>query len=60
MTLLKAIRAKCMECTGGNRRKILHCPSDGCPLYPYRMWRKPSKSSHAVALSRYQTTRKAP
>ena len=35
-TLLTAIRAKCMECSGHCRKEVEHCKIRECPLYPYR------------------------
>jgi len=41
-TPLKAIRAKCLDCSGGEYKEVRECPFDGkqdeeCPLYPLRM-----------------------
>lgn len=41
MTQLKAIRAKCKECSGGSPKAVKYCPMDGvnsarCPLWPFR------------------------
>jgi len=33
---LKAIRAKCLDCTAGSFKYIEFCPSIDCPLWPYR------------------------
>lgn len=35
-TLLVAIRAKCMDCSGNTRKLVERCSIAGCPLYPYR------------------------
>lgn len=34
--LLSAIRAKCMECCGNQRREVERCRLENCPLHPYR------------------------
>lgn len=34
--LLSAIRAKCMECCGNQRREVERCKLNSCPLHPYR------------------------
>lgn len=34
--LVKAIKAKCHECSGGDRREVENCAIPSCPLYPYR------------------------
>jgi hypothetical protein len=41
-TPLKAIRARCINCSGFNLKLVRECPFDGvneqlCPLYPLRM-----------------------
>lgn len=34
--LLVAIRAKCMDCSGNQRREVEQCKLKECTLYPYR------------------------
>ena len=36
LTPVKAIRAKCIECSGGNRSEADRCQIKDCPLYAYR------------------------
>ena len=43
LTPIKAIRAKCMDCSGGSFLEVRECPCTGCPLYPYRMGHRPPK-----------------
>ena len=33
----KAIRLKCIDCSGGNMAEVRKCPATGCPLWRYRM-----------------------
>lgn len=40
-TPLKAIRAKCLDCTNGQHVEIRECPITDCPLYEYRMGHRP-------------------
>lgn len=40
-TPLKAIRAKCLDCTNGQNVEIRECPITDCPLFEYRMGRRP-------------------
>ena len=35
LTPIKAIRAKCIECSGGNRSEADRCQIKDCPLYTY-------------------------
>ena len=41
LTPLKAIRAKCMECCCGQAKEIKLCNLSDCPLFPYRMGKRP-------------------
>ena len=34
--VLIAVRAYCIECSGGSRRAVDECNRQACPLYPYR------------------------
>lgn len=34
--LLIAIRAKCLDCSGGMRKEVHGCKITDCPLWPYR------------------------
>lgn len=34
--LLTAIRANCMECSGGSKKEVRYCKITYCKLYPYR------------------------
>ena len=42
-TPIKVIRAKCLDCTCGQSKEIRLCPIINCPLYPYRMGRRPDE-----------------
>lgn len=37
MTRKQAIRAKCIDCSGGSRAEVKRCESEECPLWPYRL-----------------------
>lgn len=41
LTPLKAIRAKCLECSGGSSNEVKLCPIDKCALYVYRSGHNP-------------------
>ncbi len=43
LTALRAIRYKCMDCSGFKFKEVKLCPVIGCPLYPYRLGRNPAK-----------------
>jgi len=44
-TPVKAIRKKCLDCSCGQPKEIRLCPIIKCPLYPYRMGRRPSQTT---------------
>lgn len=35
-TVLSAVYAKCLDCSGGNRDEVTNCPVKTCPLYLIR------------------------
>lgn len=39
--ILKAIRSKCLDCTGQQLDEVRNCNIDRCPIYPYRMGKNP-------------------
>jgi hypothetical protein len=39
--VLRAIRAKCLDCSGGSHAEIADCLVKTCALYPFRMGRNP-------------------
>jgi hypothetical protein len=39
ITPLRAIRRKCIECSGGNKREARLCGIVECELYPFRLGR---------------------
>ena len=40
-TPMKAIRAKCLDCSGGSTKEAQHCLVESCPLFPYRFGMRP-------------------
>ena len=40
---LKAIRAKCLDCSVYQYSEISNCNISDCPLYPYRMGKNPNR-----------------
>ena len=47
MTPVKSIRAKCIDCCCGDLREVRECPIKNCPLWPYRMGRRPKDDEKA-------------
>lgn len=42
MTPLKAIRAKCLDCSCGSAAEVRECVIPTCPLFPFRMGHNPN------------------
>ncbi len=41
VTPIKAIRKKCLDCSGGSSKEVDLCPIKDCNLYPYRYGKRP-------------------
>lgn len=41
LTPMKAIRAKCLECSSGSYQEVALCPVKTCALYAYRSGHRP-------------------
>jgi len=44
LTPIKAIRAKCLDCSAGQPSEVRKCVIPECPIYPYRMGKNPNRS----------------
>ncbi len=44
-TPIKTIRKKCLDCAGGQYKQVRLCNALSCPLYPYRMGKRPNQST---------------
>jgi hypothetical protein len=40
--VLKAIRRRCLDCSGGSLREVRSCKRDTCPLHPFRNGKNPN------------------
>ena len=43
-TPLKSIRAKCLDCCCDQAQEVRLCPSQTCPLWPFRMGKNPNRA----------------
>lgn len=50
-SMAKAIRAKCMDCSGNNMADVRKCPIQNCPLFPYRFGANPAAAVHKLEKS---------
>lgn len=46
-----AIRAKCVECSGGALSEVRECPITKCALWPYRLGSDPNNKKTAKKLA---------
>ena len=56
MTPMKAIRAKCLDCCCGVQKEVRLCPSENCPLRPYRFGHRPKEGSYTPEVAITQKT----
>jgi hypothetical protein len=49
MPVLKAIRAKCIDCSGGSADEARKCTVLGCALWPFRMGTNPHRDTSNYA-----------
>lgn len=43
-TPLRAIRAKCLDCCCDSPKEVKLCPSQNCPLWPFRFGHNPARA----------------
>lgn len=43
LTPVKAIRAKCLDCSNQSAYEVTNCPIYHCPLYEYRFGHNPAR-----------------
>lgn len=43
LTPLKAIRRKCIDCSGFQPSEVRNCEIPECPLFPYRLGKNPNR-----------------
>ncbi len=41
VTPMKAIRLKCLDCSGNSYKEVELCPIHNCALYPFRFGKRP-------------------
>jgi hypothetical protein len=49
MPVLRAVRAKCLDCSGGSPAEVTDCRVPTCPLYPFRLGRNPWRAEPSEA-----------
>jgi hypothetical protein len=48
LTPIKAIRAKCMDCSCWSFKEVRLCPIKQCPLFGYRLGHRPKDTTIAL------------
>lgn len=48
LTPLRAIRQKCLDCSGGSVTEVDRCVIKDCPLYPYRKGKNPNRTPRVL------------
>jgi len=49
LTPMKAIRLKCVDCSGGSRKEVAECPITDCTLYNYRFGIRPATRQKKIS-----------
>jgi hypothetical protein len=44
----KAIRLRCLDCSGGSAKEVQLCWAKGCPLYPFRLGKNPYRQPRVL------------
>lgn len=52
ITPIKAIRMKCLDCSGGSVKEVKECPILDCSLYVYRLCKRPSDEEKKAYIER--------
>mgnify|MGYP000184862090 FL=1 len=47
-SMAKAIRAKCLDCCGGQFVEVRQCWAENCPLFPYRFGKGPKAAINSL------------
>jgi hypothetical protein len=45
----RAIRAKCLDCSGGSVQVVSDCSCPDCPLYPFRLGKNPMREKRVMS-----------
>jgi len=60
LTPVKAIRAKRLDCCCGQAKEVRLCVLESCPLFPYRMGRRPEKQLDVAKVAGVEKMQVAP
>jgi hypothetical protein len=54
LTPLRAVRSKCLDCSGYQPSEVELCTVNSCPLYPYRRGGRPAEEDLATFRAAYE------
>lgn len=57
LTPLKAIRKKCLDCSGMQPKEVRFCQVDSCPIYNFRFGKNPKRSGIGGKVSQIEKYR---
>ena len=60
ITPIKAIRLKCLDCCAGHPSEVRICTALKCPLYPYRMGKRPKENGDTQEVGTIENTQENP
>lgn len=60
ITPIKAIRLKCLDCCAGHPSEVRICTALKCPLYPYRMGKRPKENGDTQEKVTTENTQESP
>jgi len=53
LTPIKAIRAKCLDCSAGQPSEVRFCPVTDCPIFIYRFGKNPNRKGIGHKISAF-------
>lgn len=57
MNPMKAIRLKCLDCSGGSSNEVKECPCTTCALYPFRAGKNPFRQRRTLTEAQKDASR---
>jgi hypothetical protein len=54
LTPIKAIRAKCIDCSAGSTHEVRICHITDCPLHPYRFGHNPKRAGISPKFGKFR------
>ena len=49
VSVLKAVRLKCLDCSCGSAHEVSLCPIESCPLFPFRFGKNPFRAKREMS-----------